>query len=81
MSRFQVASSYHSLGRWLEAIEAYEKALALDPHYAVAMFDLGGAHWNSGNAATTAEVWRAAIERFPDHELVAKVKRDFPRLL
>ena len=61
MSWFQVASSYHSLGRWPEAVESYEKALALDPHYAVAMFDLGGAHWNSGNAATAAKVWRAAI--------------------
>lgn len=41
MSWFQVASSYHSLGRWPEAVEAYQKVLVLDPHYAVAMFDLG----------------------------------------
>jgi hypothetical protein len=41
------------------------------------MFDLGGAHWNSGDAVTEAEVWKAAIERFPDHELSAKLRRDF----
>jgi predicted TPR repeat methyltransferase len=65
-----------SLSSWPEAINAYEKALVLDPSYAVAMFDLGGAHWNSGEAAA-AEVWTAAIERFPDHELCAKLKHDF----
>lgn len=81
MSWFELASSYHSLGRWPEAVQAYEKALALDPNHAIAIFDLGGAHWNSGDAATAAGVWTAAIERFPDHELAAKVKRDFPGLL
>ncbi|MCK1743482.1 tetratricopeptide repeat protein [Bradyrhizobium sp. 139] len=77
MSWFQLATSYASLGNWREAIDAYERALALDPEYAVAMFDLGGAHWNSGDAATVAEVWAAAMERFPDHELSAKVRCDF----
>jgi tetratricopeptide (TPR) repeat protein len=80
MSWFQLAAAYASLRRWLEAIDAYERALALDPDYAVAMFDLGGAHWNSGDAATAAQVWTAAIERFPDHELSAKLKRDFSLL-
>lgn len=81
MSWFQVASSYHSLGRWPEAVDAYEKALALDPDYAVAMFDLGGAHLNSGDAVRAAKVWAAAIERFPDHELAAEVKEIMPTLI
>jgi len=80
MSWFQLAAAYASLRSWPEAIDAYERTLALDPDYAVAMFDLGGAHWNSGDAATAAEVWTAAIERFPDHELSAKLKRDFSLL-
>lgn len=77
MSWFQLATSYASLDRWREAIDAYEKALALNPDYAVAMFDLGGAHWNSGDAARAAEVWAAAMERFPDHELSGKLRCDF----
>lgn len=77
MSWFQLAAAYASLRSWPEAIDAYERALALDPDYAVAVFDLGGAHWNSGDAATAAEIWMAAIERFPDHELSATLKRDF----
>jgi tetratricopeptide (TPR) repeat protein len=76
-SWFQLAAAYASLRSWLEAIDAYERALALDPDYAVAMFDLGGAHWNSGDVAMAAKVWKAAIERFPDHELSARLKRDF----
>ena len=81
MSWFQLAATYASLRRWLEAIDAYERALALDPDYAVAMFDLGGAHWNSGDAVTAAEVWAAAMKHYPDHEFSAKLKRDFPLLL
>jgi tetratricopeptide (TPR) repeat protein len=74
MSWFQLASSYHSLGRWTEAVDAYEKALALDADCAVAMFDLGGTHWNSGDAEAAKKVWAAAIARFPDHALAAKAQ-------
>lgn len=28
-----------------------------------------------------AKVWKAAVARFSDHELVAKVRREFSRLL
>jgi len=80
MSWFQLAAAYASLRNWPEAIDAYERVLALDPDYAVAMFDLGGAHWNSGDPATAAEVWNVAVERFPGHELSAKLKRDFSLL-
>lgn len=76
MSWFQLAATYASLRSWSEAIDAYERALLLDPDYDVAMFDLGGAHWNSGNAATAAKVWTAAIARFPDHELSVKLQHD-----
>jgi len=81
MSWFQLAAAYASLSRWPEAIAAYEKVLALDPDNAVAMFDLGGTHWNSGDTAAAAEIWTAAIERFPDHELSARVRRDFAWML
>ncbi len=77
MSWFQLAAAYASLGRWPDAIDAYEQVLLLDPGYAVALFDLGGAHWNSGDAVAAIVVWTEAIERFPDHELTAKLKRDF----
>ncbi|WP_442807620.1 DUF4365 domain-containing protein [Trinickia soli] len=76
----QLAAAYASLRRWPEAIDAHEKTLTLDPDDAVAMFDLGGAHWNSGDAATAMDVWKTAIKRFPDHELCATLKRDFPSL-
>jgi tetratricopeptide (TPR) repeat protein len=81
VSWFQVASAYANLKRAPEAINAYQKALVLDPDYALAMFEIGGTYWNSGDFKQAAEVWKAAIARFPDHELAAKVKRDFPRLL
>ncbi len=81
MSWFQVASAYANLKRAPEAIDAYQKALALDPDYALAMFDLGGTYWNSGDFKQASQMWKAAIARFPDHELAAKVRRDFPQLL
>jgi tetratricopeptide (TPR) repeat protein len=81
MSWFQVASVYSNLERAPEAISAYRKALALDSDYALAMFELGGAYWNSGDFKQASQVWKAAIARFPDHELAARIRRDFPRLL
>ena len=81
MSWFQVASAYANLKREPEAIDAYQKALALDPDYALAMFDLGGTYWNSGDFKRASQVWKAAIARFPNHELAIKVRRDFAKLL
>ena len=49
MSWLQVAVAHENLGNTPEAIQAYEQALVLDPNYALAMFDLGGTYWNSGD--------------------------------
>jgi tetratricopeptide (TPR) repeat protein len=78
MSWFQVAVAYSSLRRSAEAIDAYERALVLDPDYAIAMFDLGGAHWNRGDREKAAEIWSAACERFPEDENVARVREFIP---
>lgn len=80
MSWFQLAFAYTGLCNWPQAIAGYEKALSLDPDYDLAMFELGGAHWNSGDAAMATEVWTAAIKRFPDHELGTKLQRALPSL-
>ena len=81
MSWFQVAVAYANLNRAPEAIDAYQKVLALDSDYPLAMFNLGGTYWNSGNFEQASRVWKAAVARFPEHELAAKVRRDFPQLL
>ncbi len=81
MSWFQLAAAYASLRNWPKAIDAYERALNIDPDHALAMFDLGGTLLNSGDLRQASQVWKAAIARFPNHELAAKVRRDFPQLL
>ncbi len=65
---------------WAEAERCFRKALALDPDYDLAMFNLGGAHWNKGEEVEALAIWTAAIDRFPDHELAAKLRRDLPDL-
>jgi len=80
MSWFQVAVAQDNLGRPAEAIAAYRRALALDPDYDLAMFNLGGVHWNSGDRVEAEKVWRAAVRRFPDHELAAKLQFMVPFL-
>ena len=81
MSWFQLAAAYASLRNWPKAIEAYERALNLDPDHTLAIFDLGGTLMNSGDFPQASQVWKAAIARFPNHELAAKIRRDFPQLL
>ena len=64
----------------VDARRASPSGLVLDPDYAVAMFNHGGVHWNSGDRAMGEEVWTVALERFPDHELCATLKRDLSPL-
>ncbi|WP_246173956.1 tetratricopeptide repeat protein [Paraburkholderia hayleyella] len=74
MSWFQVGVAYAHLGQAEQAIDAFHRAVTLDPEYAAAMFELGGVHWNSGDHAKAKQTWSVACERFPDHELVSQVK-------
>ncbi len=45
-SWFQVAVAREGVGDQVGAIEAYQRALQLDPDYDLAWFNLGGIHWN-----------------------------------
>lgn len=78
MSWFQVAVAYEKQGLTHESIGAYMKAIALNPNYALAWFNMGGLHWNSGALEEASRVWKTAVERFPDHELTALLRRDIP---
>ncbi len=80
MSWFQVAVAHNGLGNVRECIAAYEHVLEMDEGYELAWFNLGGAHWNSGDQARATEVWREAIGRFSLHELAGKLQRDLPEL-
>lgn len=72
---------YARLNRFTEAIDAYQRTLTLDPDHAEAMFNLSGAFLNCGDLKRAAQEWKAAIARFPDHELAIRIRMDFPRLL
>ena len=78
MSWFQVGVAYEKLGRVPESIDAYEHALMLDPAYDLAMFNLGGVFWNSGDREKALLIWRRAVEQFPDHELTARLRSELP---
>jgi tetratricopeptide (TPR) repeat protein len=81
MSWFQVAAAYEKLDRTAESIQAYEKAVSLNPDYDLAWFNMGGVHWNAGDIAEASRVWKEAVARFPDHMLAAKLRRDLPFIL
>ena len=76
MSWFQVGVAYAKLERVRESIDAYENTLALDPDYELAMFNLGGVLWNSGDRERALLIWRRAAGQFPDHELTARLRRE-----
>lgn len=80
MSWFQLGVANGNSGRLADAIAAYEKAIALDPDSALAMFNLGGVYWNDGDLIAATRVWQLAIEKFPDHDLVAEVRERLPLL-
>jgi tetratricopeptide (TPR) repeat protein len=78
LSWFQVARAREGVGDTDGCVAAYNEALTLDPDYALAWFNLGGVHWNSGARTLALGVWREAILRFPDHELAAKLRSFLP---
>jgi tetratricopeptide (TPR) repeat protein len=81
MSWFQVAVAYEKLRRERESIDAYQKVITLNPNYDLAWFNMGGVHWNAGEWEEASRVWKAAVDRFPDHELATLLRRDLPFVL
>ena len=81
MSWFQVGVACEKLERFSEAIDAYNKAVLLDADYDLAIFNLGGVLWNSGDREQALLTWRRAMEQFPDHELTARLRSDLPHYL
>ncbi|AGU47403.1 tetratricopeptide repeat-containing protein [Variovorax paradoxus B4] len=69
------------LRRIRESINAYLQSIALNPSRASAWFNMGGVHWNAGEPEEASRVWKAAVDRFPDHELAALLRRDLPSVL
>ena len=68
--------AYEKLERVPESIDACENAVALDPNYDLAMFNLGGVLWNSGDRQKALMIWRRAAEQFPEHELTARLRSE-----
>lgn len=78
MSWSQLGDAYCGLEQLEQAIDCYKKAIDFDPNYERAMFNLGGIYWNRGDRVEALDIWRTAVERFPDHELTAKLQDDLP---
>lgn len=76
----QLASTYIAVGKHLDAADAYNKAIELDPENASAWFELGGVHWNAGRQLEGIEVWAEALVRFPDDELADRLRQDLPEI-
>jgi tetratricopeptide (TPR) repeat protein len=52
---------------WSEAIEAYERALELDPDYADAYCNLGAVRYNQGKRAEAQRAFESCLARAADH--------------
>lgn len=74
MSWFQVAIAREGVGNLTGAINAYEKAIAINPEYSLAWFNLGGIYNNVGDHKKAKKVWKEAIRKFPNHKLIKDVQ-------
>jgi len=54
-------------GRWEDAIEAYEKALALEPGYVDAICNIGAIRYNQGRGAEARKAFEACLALDTDH--------------
>lgn len=53
--------------KWAEAVEAYEKALEIEPDYADAYCNLGAVRYNQGKRAEARRAFEACLARAADH--------------
>jgi len=74
MSWGNVGLCHDRLGERKKAIECYERAIEIDPDYAIGWFNLGGMYWNEGNLPRAVSAWQEALAKFPDHELADDVR-------
>ena len=75
---FQTAFAHDRVGDTEAAVDGYLNAIELEPGYALAHFNLGGVLWNAQMHWEALSAWGEAVERFPEHELTAKLRKDFP---
>lgn len=78
---YRLASTYDLMGQQDKCIEPYFQSLSLNVNNDYAWFNLGGAFFNMGNYPEARRVWKEAVNRFPDHELTAKIRTELPFIL
>jgi cytochrome c-type biogenesis protein CcmH/NrfG len=60
---FLLALQYESQASGAKAIDAYERALAVDPHHVEALINLGMLHYEQGNLEKAMKYFERAVER------------------
>jgi len=74
---FQLARAYHGLGDIDKAIENLYVALAFDPAYGEARFELGKFLAEQGKEASAAVEFRKVADKFPDAEMPIEALLEF----
>jgi tetratricopeptide (TPR) repeat protein len=59
--------AYTGLGKFKKAIEAYEKAIEINPYYGTAYYNMGIAYTGLGKFKKAIEAYEKAIEINPDY--------------
>jgi tetratricopeptide (TPR) repeat protein len=66
--RLKLANYLYDHQQWQQAIEWYQKALALDPKNVAARTDLGTAYFNSGRPQEALREYRQSLKDDPTHQ-------------
>lgn len=70
-----LGNTYHYAGADDKAIDAFQRALAIDPKFANALFNLGMLQWQAKNDPRRAvETWQQLLKANPNHPRRAQVE-------
>ncbi len=58
-----------------QEIEAFKKAIEIDPNYWVALINLGATYYHQGDKAKAAPLFQKALELNPDHPEKAQLEK------
>jgi len=70
-----LGGAYHLAGADDKAIEAWQRALQVDPHYADALYNIGMVKWQAeSDPAAAIKVWTTLLKTNPNHPQRAQIE-------
>jgi Tfp pilus assembly protein PilF len=71
---------YYNLGQTIDAQQLFQKALSIDPHQPIALFNMGIVNERQGSTKEALEYYHRALDAAPTEELRSSIMAAVQRM-